>query len=237
VQDSVKTPDAIRAIGLSKLFDDRHVLRHVDLRIAAGESVAIMGANGAGKTTLLRCLAGVTRTDSGKLWCYGEKVFRNPNVARRLGMVAHESQLYPNLTLHENLHFAARMCAVSLPRQKATDWLTRVGLMSYAKCLPRQISHGMRRRVSVARGLIHQPRIILLDEPFSGLDREGREWLAELLASLQQKRQSICFTTHDAEQAQLCADQVLCLKNGELHNPFTFQHSTISPSLPYRQAA
>ncbi len=154
-----------------------------------------------------------------------------------LGMVAHENQLYPNLTLRENLHFAARMYATTQPRQQASDWLERIGLLSYAKCLPHQISHGMRRRVSVARGLIHQPRIVLLDEPFSGLDSEGRSWLAELLADLQKNEQSICFTTHDAAQAQLCADQVLCLKNGRLQETSIVQSPTIKHSLSPRQAA
>jgi heme ABC exporter ATP-binding subunit CcmA len=237
VQEPEKSPDAIRATGLSKQFDGRHVLRQVDLRIAAGESIAIMGANGAGKTTLLRCLAGAAMPDAGELWCHGKPMGRNSKATHLLGMVAHENQLYPNLTLHENLLFAARMYAVSRPRQQASDWLKRIGLLSYEKCLPRQISHGMRRRVSVARGLIHQPHIVLLDEPFSGLDREGRAWLTELMASLQQKKQSICFTTHDAEQAQLCADRVLCLENGRLQEAGVAQNQTLRLSLSPRQAA
>jgi ABC-type multidrug transport system ATPase subunit len=235
MQNSGQKLDVIQAIGLSKRFDGRQVLRHVDLTIAAGESPAILGPIGAGKTTLLRCLAGITRPDAGELWCHGEQIKRNPSV--NLGMVAHESQLYPNLTLHENLLFAARMYCVPQPQQQAGDWLERIGLSLYANCFPYQISHGMRRRVSVARGLIHQPCIVLLDEPFSGLDSEARTWLTGLLASLQKKRQSICFTTHDAEQAQLCADQVLCLKNGSLQNAFPAEHPTLKHSLSQRQAA
>ena len=235
--DPVKTTDAIRAIGLSKLFGGRQVLRQVDLKVVAGESIAIMGANGAGKTTLLRCLAGVTRPDAGEVWRHGEKSVREPNVSGILGMVMHESQLYPNLTLHENLQFAARMYAIESPQRQARDWLARIGLTSYAKCLPCQISHGMRRRVSVARGIIHKPRIILLDEPFSGLDLEGRDWLSALLADLGRTNRSVCFTTHDARQAQLCADRVLCLQSGKLHEAFAVQDSTIRHFLSHRPAA
>ncbi len=227
----------LRATGLSKQFGGRSVLRQIDLRLTAGESIAVMGDNGAGKTTLLRCLAGITRPDAGELFWKGESSKRNPRARRFLGMVAHDSQLYSNLTLLENLHFAARMHATARPRQQALDWLEQIGLLSYAECLPCQISHGMRRRVSVARGLIHKPPIVLLDEPFSGLDAGGQKWLAELLASLQQEKQSICFTTHDPMHAQLCADQVLSLQNGRLQETCTAQNPTIRRFLSHRQAA
>ncbi len=208
--------DAIQAVGLSKTFDGHPVLRQINLKVAAGESVAVMGANGAGKTTLLRCLAGITRLSAGELWWQGEIAKKDPSARRKIGMVAHESQLYPNLTLSENLLFAARMCGVHRPRKQAHEWLGRLGLLSYSNYLPDCISHGMRRRVSVARGLIHQPCILLLDEPFSGLDGEGRAWLTELFEDLQKKKQTICFTTHDQQQARNCADRLLCLQSGVL---------------------
>jgi ABC-type multidrug transport system ATPase subunit len=95
----------------------------------------------------------------------------------------------------------------------------------------------MRRRVSVARGLIHKPPIVLLDEPFSGLDAGGQKWLAELLANLQQEKQSICFTTHDPMHAQLCADQVLSLQNGRLQETCTVQSPITRRFLSHQQAA
>jgi heme ABC exporter ATP-binding subunit CcmA len=229
VKTSTNDTYVLRATGLSKQFGGRSVLRQIDLNIAAGESVAVMGDNGTGKTTLLRCLAGITLPDAGELFWKGESSKRNPRAHRFLGMVGHDCQLYPNLTLHENLQFAARMYIIPKPRRHALDWLDRIGLLSYAECLPGQISHGMRRRVSVARGLIHKPPIVLLDEPFSGLDAEGKKWLAGLLANLQQEKQSICFTTHDANCAQFCSDRVLLLRNGVLqkksnHNQPEFNH-------------
>jgi heme ABC exporter ATP-binding subunit CcmA len=228
VKTSTNQTYVLRATGLSKQFGGHSVLRQIDLNIAAGESVAVMGDNGTGKTTLLRCLAGITLPDAGELFWKGEPSKRNPRAHRFLGMVAHDSQLYPNLTLQENLHFAARLYTIPRPRRHALDWLDRIGLLSYAECLPGQISHGMRRRVSVARGLIHKPPIVLLDESFSGLDAGGRKWLAELLASLQQQKQSICFTTHDAHYAQLCSDRVLFLRNGMLQQQSNHAQSEFS---------
>jgi|GEM_PF-138389 len=215
--------DAIRVDRLTKRFDGLPVLRRVGLRVAVGESVAIIGANGAGKTTFLRCLAGITGWDEGKLWWHGEPVKKRAapgrsELRRNVSMIAHACQLYPNLTLLENLLFAARMSGLGQPRTQALGWLDRMGLLSQANWLPRRVSHGMRRRVSIARGLIHQPGILLLDEPFSGLDKQGRAWLTDLLADLQRQKKSICFTTHDRQQADQCADRILILLDGTLRS-------------------
>jgi ABC-type multidrug transport system ATPase subunit len=136
-------------------------------------------------------------------------------------MIAHACQLYPNLTLLENLLFAARMTGLPQPRGQALGWLEQIGLAAQADWLPGRISHGMRRRVSIARGLIHQPSIIFMDEPFSGLDRQGHAWLADLLARLQRQQKSICFTTHDSRQADQCANRVLTLRAGILQKTAT----------------
>ena len=101
-----------------------------------------------------------------------------------IGMVAHENRLYPQLTLRENLVFAARMCGVQQPVQRADQLLHRVGLTAFCDHRPTQISKGMRQRVAVARALVHDPQILLFDEPFSGLDEAGSRWLMELLMTL-----------------------------------------------------
>jgi ABC-type multidrug transport system ATPase subunit len=230
----IKT-DAIRASGLAKAYDGLSVLRSIQLQVAMGESIAIMGANGAGKTTLLRCLAGITRLDGGELWWHGARVHggripKRNGCGRNAGMIAHACQLYPNLTLFENLLFAARMNGLQRPRQKARDWLARMDLWSHADWLPRTISHGMRRRVSIARGLIHQPAIIFMDEPFSGLDGKGRAWLADLLAGMQLENKCICFTTHNRQHADQSANRVLLLRDGVLQQIAVTQKSAIVPA-------
>ncbi len=238
--------DAIRMTGLCKAFHDIPVLRHVHLRVAVGESIAVMGENGAGKTTLLRCLAGIVRWDRGQLWLHGKPVTRSgmssrdgsrdgashAESCRDIGMISHACQLYPNLSLCENLLFAARMTGLPHPRKQAHAWLERIGLAGQAQWLPRRLSHGMRRRVSIARGLIHQPSILFMDEPFSGLDRQSRQWLADLLARLQRQQKSICFTTHDPRNADQCADRVLALQNGVLREIATDPNSAHEASHP-----
>jgi heme exporter protein A len=211
-----ETEIAIRVRGLSKDFGGRCVLRHIDLDVPAGQSIGLTGANGSGKTTLLRCLASLVRPTAGEVCWFGRPASSEPGCRRRIGMVAHEHRLYPQLTLRENLIFAARMCGGAAPERQASEFLQRVGLSASADYLPGQISKGMRQRVSLARALIHEPAIVLLDEPFSGLDRSGQQWLTDLLLDLHAEGRTICFTTHDETQTQQLAERVFELQAGRL---------------------
>ncbi|MBI3466581.1 MAG: ABC transporter ATP-binding protein, partial [Planctomycetes bacterium] len=154
---------AIQAAKLSKVFAAHAVLDQLDLDVAAGEAVAITGANGVGKTTLLRCLASVLRPTSGEVLWFGQSPLANPAARRLVGMAGHDSFLYPNLTVRENLLFAARMCDVSKPARRVVELLAAAGLQPHADCPARQISHGTRQRLAVLRALVHQPPILLLD--------------------------------------------------------------------------
>jgi heme exporter protein A len=204
---------AIHAHDLSKRFGNRTVLNQIHLAVIEGDVVAMVGANGAGKTTLLRCLAGSARPTSGEVRWFGRSV-RDPAARRLIGVVAHESLLYPNLTLQENLAFAARMYGVHRPMEQAERWLADLGLSSHADRQPREVSRGMRGRVAVARALVHDPPILLLDEPFSGLDTQWAEWLCELVEDLRGRGKTICLATHDWEKARALAQRVLLLQGG-----------------------
>ncbi len=207
---------AIRTVGLSKRFGNRLILREIDVEIAAGEFVALKGANGAGKTTLLRCLAGIARPSSGEVRWFGKAVSENPSQRQLVGVVAHESGLYPQLTLRENLLFAARMCGVNKPGIRAYESLARTGLMAHAGRQPGQISKGMRQRIVLARAILHDPPILLLDEPFSALDADGSDWLGKLLLEKRAAGCAVCFATHDDRQIEHLADRVLHLHAGQL---------------------
>jgi heme ABC exporter ATP-binding subunit CcmA len=212
-------PDAMAAIEvrrLSKTLGRRTVLSGVDFQIAAGQSVALTGANGAGKTTLLRCLASILRPTAGLVRWFGRPAAGNPEARRLVGWVAHESLLYPQLTLRENLAFAARMCDVAQPWQRADELLAGTGLAPYAARLPAAISRGMRQRLAVLRALVHRPRILLLDEPFSGLDAEGTAWLGQLLGELRAAGRTLCFATHDEAVVCRLADRVLEVRRGRV---------------------
>jgi heme ABC exporter ATP-binding subunit CcmA len=207
---------AIWARGLTKEYNSRTVFRAVDLEIQAGECVGLIGKNGAGKTTLLRCLASLLRPNAGEVRWFGHSIAGCTDLRRLVGMVAHETQLYPELTLHENLLFAARMFQVPQPKQCATEWLGRIGLESFSRYRPTQISRGMRQRVTVARALIHNPKILLFDEPFSALDKIGRDWLMELLQNELLAGSAICFASHDLPNTERLTHRILRLESGRL---------------------
>ena len=131
-------------------------------------------------------------------------------------MVAHENRLYPHLTLRENLVFAARMCDVARPQNRAESLLETVGLLAHGDRTPPVLSKGMRQRLSLARRLIHDPPILLLDEPFEGLDADAERWLGGLLQELRRQGRTLCFVLHDEAKTRQLADRVLHLRQGRL---------------------
>ncbi len=207
---------AIRTRELCRAFGNRIVLRQVELAIPAGQTVALTGANGAGKTTLLRCLAALNRPSSGEVFWFERPARANSPACRLLGVVMHESWIYPHLTVRENLLFSARMYGIPEPSKPIERWLRCVGLERHCHDFSACLSRGMRQRLALARALIHDPRILLWDEPFSGLDRESSAWLRELLGMLRGEGKTVCFSTHDADVAQNHADRVLRLHAGRL---------------------
>jgi len=208
---------AIQTTGLTKVLAGRRVLDSIDLSILESERVALTGANGAGKTTLLRLLASVARATTGEIRWFGGTTA--PTVMRReIGLVAHETRLYLQLSAAENLAFAARMCGAPHVAQRVEWWLHSAGLAGHRHRLPTQLSRGLRQRLAIARGLVHDPLLILLDEPFAGLDADGTEWLSELLRAPAGRDRTIVFATHDPRHVDLVATRVVVLEPGRLRN-------------------
>ena len=223
----------IRAEGLTKAMGTRTVLRAVDLAIGEGECVVLRGDNGSGKTTLLRCLAGLVRPDAGHVMWF-DRSPRETTARRLVGMMAHESHLYPNLTLRENLTVAARLQGLRDPTQRASFWLEAAGLEHHAQRLPREVSQGMRRRTSLARALLHEPPILLLDEPSSGLDQAGRQWLYDVLLERQGQGRTTCLVTHEDFGVEHLACRGLELRSGRVwasESPGPRENSAASASL------
>jgi heme ABC exporter ATP-binding subunit CcmA len=207
---------ALEARGLSIARGRRMVVRDATLSLAAGEIVLLLGANGAGKTTLLQGLAGLLRPTSGEVLWLGEPLSQSPAARRRLGFLSHESGLYPDLTVRENLLFAGRMYGAVDVARRAGELLAAAGLESKAGQPTHRLSQGMRKRLAIARAVVHEPSILLLDEPFANLDEEHRAWLMELLESLQARGTAICFTSHDADSCRSMARRIICLQAGAL---------------------
>jgi heme exporter protein A len=154
------------------------VLRGVDLSLRPGEALAVIGPNGAGKTTLLRLLAGLLRPSAGAIEIMGRPLRRGADRARAaIGLLSHQSLLYDDLTLRENLVFAARLYGLTQPERQAEAALENAGLGDRASELPRRLSRGLLQRVAIARTLLHAPPILLLDEPFTALDAPATERL------------------------------------------------------------
>ncbi len=164
----------IETHALGKTFGLTPVLRETDFRLAPGHAAVIIGGNGSGKSTLLSILCGLVSPSEGSALVFGEDTRRfSPRYRRRIGMLSHQSFLYPNLTARENLEFYARLYGVSDPRGAADAWLERIGLAESADDRVRTFSRGMEQRLTAARAMIHNPSLLLLDEPFAALDSDG----------------------------------------------------------------
>jgi heme ABC exporter ATP-binding subunit CcmA len=215
---SVVHKAAIEARQLTFERDGRLVLDRIDLNISPGEIVAVLGTNGVGKTTLLRCLAALVAPMAGEVSWLGQSPQQNRALRRSIGIVAHEDWLYGELTPRENLLFSAEMYGVTRSGVRVEQLLSEARLLGHVSKPTDQLSHGMRRRLSICRALIHDPSILLLDEPFSGLDDQGRAWLEQLLARQRTCSKAICFTTHECGVAQSLADRQLLLAAGRLES-------------------
>ncbi len=191
---------AISVRGLEKSYRDWPVLWDLDLTVSWGEALALFGANGAGKTTLLRILSTGSRPDAGTVHIAGRDLRRQTSEARRrIGVVGHRSFLYDDLTPRENLTYYARLFDLGNRSERVNDALDRVGLAKRADHRVRALSNGMQRRAAIARAILHQPDVLLLDEPEAGLDSDSRAMLGDLLAEWTVAGRSAVFTTHDIE--------------------------------------
>lgn len=199
----------LEVAGLTKRFGHVRALRGVDFALGTGESLAVFGPNGAGKTTLLRILAGLLKPDSGAVRFGGELLVRgNAAQRRRVGLISHHSLLYDGLTAAENLVFHARLYSVAGPRAAAAGALAGVGLEARASDQVGTFSRGMVQRLAIARALLHDPDVMLLDEPFSGLDQGAAATLRELLGRLRAERRTMVLVTHNIDEGLELATHV-----------------------------
>ncbi|MBI4299234.1 MAG: heme ABC exporter ATP-binding protein CcmA [Chloroflexi bacterium] len=208
---------AIKVKGLSKAFGRTGVLRNLDLEVPWGEFLAIFGANGSGKTTLIRTLASLTRPDSGQIDVAGLSSRREGEKIRTIiGVVTHNILLYEELTVYENLKFYGRMFALKDVDQRINDAVGQMGLSHRMHQRVRILSHGMQKRLSIARALLHHPSILLLDEPESGLDQEALGLLQKAIGITKGSLRAVLMTTHNVEYGLSMADRVAIIADGKI---------------------
>ena len=216
----LNAPAAIRVEGLQKSFGDEPVLWDLDLEVQWGEFLVLLGANGTGKTTLLRLMSTQARPEAGQILVAGYDQKRQPQAIRRhIGVVGHLSYLYEDLTCRENLDFYGRLYQVKELSRQLEMVLDRVGLSQRAHQRVRTLSHGMRQRLALARAILHQPSILLLDEPEGGLDRQSIDMLRQLTAEWTASGGAIVMTTHNEELGRSWAHRVGVLSQGRVRFP------------------
>jgi heme exporter protein A len=207
----------IRAAGLGKAFGFRPVLRGISFAVQRGTCLALMGPNGSGKTTLLRILATLSKPSTGKLTIGGWSLPSESAAIRpQLGVVAHLPLLYDDLNAEENLHFFTRLYGIRHSDQHIKMALQRVGLNERSRDMVRTFSRGMQQRLALARAMLHDPAVLLLDEPYTGLDVSGAAMLDGLFTEWKQAGKTVITALHEPGRAVSLCDQALMLKAGQI---------------------
>jgi ABC-type multidrug transport system ATPase subunit len=197
--------NALEISDVWKYFGDFPALREVGLSIAPGSTMALLGRNGAGKTTLLRILAGLSRPSRGSVAIHGS-----------IGILGHGIALYDELTAAENLTLFGRLYDLPDPRKRADEMLELVGLGRVRDGLAREFSRGMRQRLAVGRAFLHDPEVLLLDEPFTSLDDKAIAVLQSMIKSMRDRGRTIIMSTHQLREALELASHVALLQRGQI---------------------
>ena len=204
---------ALRISHLTKRFGAFPAVLDLTLDVERGQFVSLFGPNGAGKTTLLKLVAGLLKPTSGTITL----PFNGSGTERRnVGYVSHRSLLYQEMTGIENLLFYSRLYGVARPRKRSRRILERMGLAEAGEQLVREYSRGMKQRLTLGRALLHEPSLLLLDEPYVGLDQQGNQLLTRILRSLKDGAHTVILVTHNLSEGLELCDRVLIQHRGSL---------------------
>jgi heme exporter protein A len=207
----------IHVQNLHKRYATKPILKGINLAIGEGEVVALLGANGAGKSTLLRIIAGLMKADRGEIQLGGVPMQRAGSELRRyIGLVSHAPLLYNHLSGLENLTFFAKLYDLQQSTARIEAVLQAVDLWRRRHDLVRTYSRGMQQRLAIARAILHDPPVLLLDEPDTGLDQQSSHMLQSLLEQLSDNRRAILFSTHNLDRAAMWANSVALLVRGTI---------------------
>ena len=207
---------AIEVAGVSRAFGRRRAVDDVTLSVPAGDCLALFGPNGAGKTTLLRLIAGLLRPSAGSVRVGGRALRDDADARSQVGLISHQSMLYRALTARENVEFAARLYGVTDPRAAAVRALERMRVADRAEAPVRALSRGLQQRVSIARAIVHEPGVVLLDEPYTGLDAAGGAALTDMLRTLRAAGAALLLVTHNVDEGLAIASHAAVMLTGRI---------------------
>ncbi|MFJ7725400.1 heme ABC exporter ATP-binding protein CcmA [Neobacillus sp. NPDC097160] len=214
--------------NLTKQADNKLILRGVDLRVEKGETVAILGPNGAGKSTLLKVLATLIKPTSGQVLVNDLELKKNHiEIKKVLGYLPHSSLLYDHYSPLENLVFFGNIYGVKDVEQKAIKLVKEVGLSFFLNEPVKNFSRGMIQRIAIARAIVHDPEVLLLDEPHTGLDQGAISILNNVILSMKEKGATTLMVTHDFKQAAEICDRVIIVKNGKIVDDFKIENRNL----------
>ena len=203
--------------GLTKKYGGKAVLRGLNLEVPTGQMCVLLGPNGAGKSTLIRILCTLTRPSTGEVIIDGRSTVEEPAEARRaIGAVLHETLLYEDLTAAENIRFYSRLFGMRTDDKGIDELLGRVGMLHRRNDRVGEFSRGMKQRMAIARAMVGTPKLMLLDEPFTGLDVRSKDQVSSMLAEAASKGTTVLMTAHDPEMAHDLAQRLLVLVDGRI---------------------
>ena len=215
--ETVPSSSSIEVRGLTKSFGERYALKDVNLRVSRGEHLVIFGPNGAGKTTLVKILSTLVKPSSGSVWLDGVDIRNNPaQIRRQVSLVSHQTFLYDDLTVYENLKFYGKMYDVMDLDQRIREVIAWVQLESRQHDRVGTLSHGLQQRASIARAILHNPSILLLDEPEVGLDPHASTMIRDILACINTGSRTVVMTSHNLERGLELGDSVIILNRGKI---------------------
>lgn len=205
---------ALAAVGLVRAFGGRRAVNAVSLTLHEGACLALFGPNGAGKTTLLRLLGGLIKPSAGTTRLHGQPLPGSAETRRLVGLISHHAMLYPALTVRENVRFAAECQGVLNADGATTRALTQLRVLDRADTAVRALSRGLQQRVSIARALVHGPQLVLLDEPYTGLDESGAQALTDALGALKAAGATLVLVTHNLSEGLALATHTAIMQQG-----------------------
>ncbi|WP_462412166.1 heme ABC exporter ATP-binding protein CcmA [Neobacillus sp. Marseille-QA0830] len=213
---------------LTKQADNKLILRGIDLKVSKGETVAILGPNGAGKSTLLKIIAGLIKPTTGSVKMNGLDLRKKAIEAKKnIGYLPHASLLYDHYSPMENLVFFGKLYGVDRAEERAIQLVKEVGLSFFLHDPVKNFSRGMIQRIAIARAIIHDPEILLLDEPHTGLDQGAMTILNNVILSMKKKGTTTLMVTHDFKQAAEICDRIIIIKNGKMVDDFPVKNQSL----------